>query len=251
VARFVPAIPGYLYAVSGNELYVNLYMSNKADIDMSSGRVALEQKAGFPWDGKVEIMVDPERQGKLIMKLRIPGWAVNEAIPGNLYRFAGQSPEPYSISVNGKAVDAGTENGYLIIKRKWKKGDRIVLDLPMPVRMVEADERIREDSGKLAVQRGPVIYCAEWPDNSEGRVLNLLFGKDSEFSTEFVPDLLNGTRVIRTKGVQTIKTLEGRTETMPEQTVTLIPYSLWNNRGPGQMMVWLPVVPESARPLPE
>lgn len=226
-------------------------MSNKADIDLSSGRVAVEQKAGFPWDGKVEISVDPESAGKFTIKLRIPGWAVNEAIPGNLYRFAGQKPEPYSISVNGKGTDAFVENGYAIIKRKWNKGDRIVLDLPMPVRTVEADQRIREDSGKIAVQSGPVIYCAEWPDNIEGRVLNLLIGKDPVFSAEFDPDLLNGTRVIRTTGVQTVKTLEGRTETMPEQTVTLIPYALWSNRGPGQMMVWLPVVPESAKPMPE
>lgn len=251
VARFVPAIPGYLYAVSGNELYVNLYMSNKADVDMSSGKVYVEQKAGFPWDGKVEIMVDPERQGKFIMKLRIPGWAVNEAIPGDLYSFESNSQEAFSISVNGMPVDAGMENGYIILERRWKKGDRIVLDLPMPVRIVEADELIREDSGKIAVQRGPVIYCAEWPDNSEGKVLNLLFSRENEFSPEYVPDLLNGTMVIRTKGVQTVKTHDGMTETLPEQMVTLIPYSLWNNRGPGQMMVWLPVVPESTRPLAE
>ncbi|HPA87172.1 MAG TPA: glycoside hydrolase family 127 protein [Bacteroidales bacterium] len=251
VARFVPAIPGYLYAVSGNELYVNLYMSNKADVDMSSGKVSVEQKAGFPWDGKVEIMVDPERQGKFIMKLRIPGWAVNEAIPGDLYSFESNSQEAFSISVNGMPVDAGMENGYIILERRWKKGDRIVLDLPMPVRIVEADELIREDSGKIAVQRGPVIYCAEWPDNSEGKVLNLLFSRENEFSPEYVPDLLNGTMVIRTKGVQTVKTHDGMTETLPEQMVTLIPYSLWNNRGPGQMMVWLPVVPESTSPLAE
>ena len=251
VARFVPAIPGYLYAVSGNELYVNLYMSNKADVDMSSGKVSVEQKAGFPFDGKVEIMVDPERQGKFIMKLRIPGWAVNEAIPGDLYSFESNSHEAFSISVNGMPVDAGMENGYIILERRWKKGDRIVLDLPMPVRIVEADELIREDSGKIAVQRGPVIYCAEWPDNSEGKVLNLLFSRENEFSPEYVPDLLNGTMVIRTKGVQTVKTHDGMTETLPEQMVTLIPYSLWNNRGPGQMMVWLPVVPESTSPLAE
>ncbi len=251
VARFVPAIPGYLYAVSGNELYVNLYMSNKADVDMSSGKVSVEQKAGFPFDGKVEIMVDPERQGKFIMKLRIPGWAVNEAIPGDLYSFESNSQEAFSISVNGMPVDAGMENGYIILERRWKKGDRIVLDLPMPVRIVEADELIREDSGKIAVQRGPVIYCAEWPDNSEGKVLNLLFSRENEFSPEYVPDLLNGTMVIRTKGVQTVKTHDGMTETLPEQMVTLIPYSLWNNRGPGQMMVWLPVVPESTSPLAE
>jgi hypothetical protein len=141
-------------------------------------------------------------------------------------------------------------NGYVLIDRRWDMGDKVLLDLPMPVRTVVADERIKDDLFKMAVQRGPVIYCAEWPDNKDGKVLNLFVDKGSTFNTEFVADLLGGTQVIKTSGRQTSKTLDGKIETSEKESVTLIPYALWNNRGPGQMMVWLPSGTESARPLP-
>lgn len=250
VARFVPAIPGYIYAVTNKELYVNLYISNDADINLDKTRVKISQKANFPWDGDVEISVDPETPGNFTVRLRIPGWARNEAIPGDLYRFSDQNNENYTISVNGEVLDPEIENGYAVIMRKWQKGDRITLELPMPVRTVIADERIMDDIDKMAVQRGPVIYCAEWPDNHEGQVLNLVVGRESAFTTEYLPALLNGTHVIKTKGKHTRRTLDGKTEVSEESDVTLIPYALWNNRGPGQMMVWLPDKPESSRPRP-
>ena len=110
----------------------------------------------------------------------------------------------------------------------------------MPVRKVVADERIKDDIGKIAFQRGPVIYCAEWPDNNSGNVLNFVIKKDAAFTTEFVPSLLDGTQVIKTTGFQTKRTLDGKIELLKEEPVTLIPYALWNNRGPGQMRVWFP-----------
>ena len=250
VARFVPAIPGYIYAVSGDELYVNLFISNDADIKMGDKKLSVSQKANFPWDGKVEISVDPESRINFSVRIRIPGWSRNEAIPGSLYKFTDQNSENYTLSVNGKPLTPKVENGYAIIKRKWSRGDKILLNLPMPVRSVIADERIKDDVGKIAVQRGPVIYCAEWPDNTEGKVLNLVIDKESGLSTEFAPDLLGGTQIIKTSGVQTEKTLEGKIENLEKEPVTLIPYALWNNRGPGQMMVWLPATIESTRPLP-
>jgi len=250
VARFVPAIPGYVYGVTDDELYVNLYISNNAEISLGSKKVKVSQKADFPWDGRVEMTVDPESDGRFVVKLRIPGWARNEAIPGTLYMFAEQDDQAYRISVNGEQITTMMENGYASIKRRWKKGDKISVDLPMPVRKVIADERIRDDSGKIAVQRGPVIFCAEWPDNNDGKVLNLVINKESVMSSEFVPGLLGGTRIIKTSGSQTRKTLGGEIETLENEPVTLIPYALWNNRGPGQMMVWLPTTPESSKPLP-
>jgi DUF1680 family protein len=250
VARFVPAIPGYIYAVSGNELYVNLYISNDADIKMGDRKVNISQKANFPWNGKVEISVDPEVNSNFSVKVRIPGWSLNEALPGSLYKFSDQTGEHYTLSIDGKPLTSKIENGYAVIKRKWNKGDNIMLDLPMPVRTVIADRRIKDDVGKIAVQKGPVIYCAEWPDNREGKILNLVIDKESGFSTEFAPDLLGGTQIIKTSGIQTKKTLDGKIENLEKEPVTLIPYALWNNRGPGQMMVWLPTTPESAKPLP-
>jgi len=137
-----------------------------------------------------------------------------------------------------------------VIERKWEKGDNIEVDFPMPVRKVVADERIKDDIGKVAIQRGPVIYCAEWPDNNNGNILNLVIDRDSPITTEYIDTLLEGTQVIRIKGSQTKKTLDGTIEKLEEEQVTLIPYALWNNRGPGQMMVWLPYTTVSTRPLP-
>ncbi|TFG42935.1 MAG: glycoside hydrolase family 127 protein, partial [Bacteroidia bacterium] len=250
VARFVPAIPGYIYGVTKDELYVNLYISNDADISLGNKKVKVSQKADFPWNGKVEITVDPESSGKFSLKLRIPGWARNEALPGGLYKFLDQNNTNCTISVNGETLTTEIVDGYAVINRKWNKGDKILLDLPMPIRTVIADERIKDDLDKIAVQRGPVIYCAEWPDNNDGKVLNLVFEKGSAFSTEFAPEMLGGTQVIETTGFQTRKTLAGGIEKSEKETVTLIPYALWNNRGPGQMMVWLPTNIETTRPLP-
>ena len=142
------------------------------------------------------------------------------------------------------------ENGYAEIERKWEKGDKVDIDFPMPVRSVVADERVKEDNEKIAVQRGPIIYCAEWPDNNTGNVLDIVINRATPFTTEFVPSLLEGTRIIKTSGFQTKRTLDGKIEKLPEEPVTLIPYALWNNRGPGQMMVWLPVSTEKTLPLP-
>ncbi len=251
VARFVPAIPGYIYAVTENELYINLFISNEADVSVGGKKISVTQKADFPWDGKVEISINPETGGKFDLKVRIPGWALNEAIPGDLYRFADLDNTPINISVNDEPFEvASLTDGYAVISRKWKQGDRINVDFPMPVRKVIADEKIKEDVSKIAFQRGPVIYCAEWPDNNDGKVLNLLIKKDAAVTTEFVPSVLEGTQVIKTKGNKTKRTLDGRIELLDEEPVTLIPYALWNNRGPGQMMVWVPTEPEVSHPLP-
>jgi hypothetical protein len=240
VARFVPAIPGYIYAVTDKELYVNLFISNEADIAVGERKVSISQQANFPWNGKVEISVNPETSWKFTLKIRVPGWARNEALPGGLYKFTDQDTEIFKLSVNGESLITEVIEGYVIIKRRWKQGDKVELEIPMPVRTVAADEKVKDDLGKIAVQRGPLIFCAEWPDNNTGNVLNLVLSKESDFTTEFSPDLLEGTQIVKTTAVQTKKTLDGEVEMLGNEPVTLIPYALWNNRGPGQMMVWLP-----------
>ncbi len=250
VARFVPAIPGYIYAKTDKALYVNLFISNDADITIGKQNVKISQKANFPWDGKVLISVNPEKSGKFDLKIRIPGWALNEAIPGGLYKFTDQNNTPVKLTVNDKEIRFTPVDGYAVISRDWKQGDKVEVEFPMPVRTVIADSRIKDDIDKVAVQRGPVIYCAEWPDNNKGNVLNLLIKKDALFTAEFVPSLLEGAEVIKTSGSQTMKSSDGKIKMLDEEPVTLIPYALWNNRGAGQMMVWLPVSAQSAHPLP-
>jgi|WetSurMetagenome_2_1015567.scaffolds.fasta_scaffold00694_9 uncharacterized protein len=250
IARFVPAIPGYVYAVTDKELYVNLFISNDAGIMLGGRKVKISQKANFPWEGKVELAIDPESGFKFDLKIRVPGWALNEAVPGGLYKFRDQNSAPLKLLVNGENSEIIMANGYMLISRKWKPGDNVVIDFPMPIREVMADERIKEDIGKIAIQRGPVIYCAEWPDNNTGNILDLLIKKDAKYTTEFVPSLLNGTQIIKTTGFQTKRTLDDKIETLKEENVVLIPYALWNNRGAGQMMVWLPTSTQATHPLP-
>jgi len=241
VARFVPAIPGYIYAVTDKELYVNLFISNDANISLGKRKVNISQKANFPWDGKVEITVNPQTNSRFNLKIRIPGWARNEAIPGGLYKFTDNDTEPIKLSINGKASDIQTEEGYAVVSREWKRGDKIEIEFPMPVRKVIADERVKEDNEKIAFQRGPLIYCAEWPESNSGNVLDLVVKKDAAVTTEFEPSLLNGIQVIKTSGFETKKTLDGKVEMLGEEPVKLIPYALWNNRGAGQMRVWFPI----------
>jgi hypothetical protein len=250
IARFVPAIPEYIYAVTDEDLYVNLFISNDANVTIGKKKVQIFQKANFPWNGKVELSIFPEASGKFSLKIRIPGWALNEEIPGGLYKFDDQNTGTYKISVNGENREWEIENGYAEIERKWKKGDKVEIEFPMEIRQVIADERIKDDVGKIAIQRGPVIYCAEWPDNNGGNILNLVIDRKASMTSEFIPSLLDGTEVIKTSGYQTKKTLDGSIEKLSEEAVTLIPYALWNNRGPGQMMVWLPVSEKSSHPLP-
>jgi len=250
VARFVPAIPGYVYAVTDKELYVNLFISNDANITLGNRKLRITQKANFPWDGKVEILVNPETSSKFTLMIRIPGWAQNEALPGGLYKFADQDTEPVIVKVNGEVSELKLKDGYAAISRRWRSGDRVEVEFPMPVRKVIADERVKEDKNKIAFQRGPVIYCAEWPDNNTGKVLNLVVKNDAAFTTEFIPSLLGGTQVIKTSGFQTRRGRDGKVELLREEPVILIPYALWNNRGAGQMIVWLPDSILNTRPLP-
>ncbi len=251
IARFIPAIPGYIYAVTSKELFVNLYISGKANISHGKTKVTIEQKTGYPWNGNIEITINPDRVKKFAVKLRIPNWARNEAIPGNLYNFTAHHDENLKIALNGHQISPFIEKGYAIIKRKWEKGDKINLELPMPVRFVTADERVKDDAGKIAVQRGPFIYCAEWPDNNTGNILNLIVDTAAQVNTGFSKDLLGGVQVITFTGRQSFKSDEGITELAYPERVTLIPYPYWNNRGPGQMMVWLPVNIEAANPFPK
>jgi uncharacterized protein len=249
VARFIPAIPGYVYATTEKDLYVNLFVTNRATIDMGTRQIGVSQIAGFPWDGNVAIAVDETTGGSFSLRIRIPGWAGGEAIPGNLYTFSEALSTPVVIRVNGREVKYKEEEGYAVIKKNWKRGDRIELSLPMEVRTVIADERVKDDIGKVAIQRGPLMFCAEWPDNGEGKVLSYILDKEAGFTTEFVPTLLHGTQVIKASGSRARRDLQGNVSTGEKEELTLIPYHLWNNRGAGEMMVWLPVTAGSSKPV--
>lgn len=240
ICRFIPAIPGYIYSVTDDDLYVNLFASNEARISFGKNDVTVTQETLYPWDGKVTMTVTPEKGGNFDLHIRIPGWARNEAMPGGLYAFAETVEEGFSLLVNGEVPEVSVADGYVTINRKWKKGDRIELYLPMPVRAVVADERVKEDASKYAIQKGPLMFCAEWPDNPDGKVLDVLIAAKPAFTSEFKQELLNGTELIQTTGYRSVKAPDGNVTPGEPFALTLIPYHLWNNRGKGEMRVWIP-----------
>lgn len=249
ISRFIPSLPGYVYAQTDNDIFINLYLSNSADIVLADNKVEIVQSTLYPYDGSVEITVNPEQESKFAVRLRIPGWAENNAIPGDLYTFSDSQKGAVSLTLNGKPVTIKKENGYVVLDRKWQAGDIIALTLPMEVRTVVADDRVEADNGRFAVQRGPVVYAAEWADNG-GEVLNMVFSPDAEMTLRSEPDMLDGTTVITTTARPASRTIDDKVVVGELRDITLIPYHLWNNRGPGEMMVWLPSTPEAARATP-
>jgi DUF1680 family protein len=234
IARFIPSVPGYVYAIDDDGIFVNLYMSNEADITFHGKNIHLAQETDYPYDGNIKISVDVEKEEDFALLLRIPGWARNEAIDGDLYTFRDRHDPHFSVLVNGDSSSYYEEDGYLIINRTWGEGDEIFLTLPMDVRQLAADERVRSDSAKMAFQRGPLVYAAEWADNEQYDVLDIY----SEFAfrpySKFDSELFGGIPVIE---------IDAYTGGYSEaQEIKLIPYHLWNNRGKGKMQIWIPLV---------
>jgi DUF1680 family protein len=252
ITRFMVSLPGYLYAKQGQTIFVNLYASGTADVTLGDGRkVTLTQETRYPWDGHVRITVAPQQRGSFTIKVRIPGWARNEPVAGDLYRFLDSSNEAVGLRVAGTAVPVAVQNGYVSLTRTWQAGDVIDLAMPMPVRRIVANDQVGADRGRVALQRGPIVYAAEWPDNPEGHVRNLALPDSHALTTEFRPDLLNGVQVIRGQAISASKDASGGTVERP-QPFMAIPYYAWANRGKGEMTVWLPrdVASVTPRPFP-
>jgi uncharacterized protein len=246
VVRLMASLGSYAYAQSADSIYVNLFVSNRAKIELpSKNSVAMRLETKYPWDGRVKISVDPERPENFAVLVRIPGWARNQVMPGDLYQYAEKSSAQPVLTVNNRGVNPASEDGYVRIERKWQKGDTIELNLPMPVRRVHAKEQVRENQGMVALERGPIVYCAEWPDNN-GHALNIVVPDDAAFKSEWRADLLNGVEVLTGKAQALSRPADGASlEAHPHELVA-IPYHAWANRGMGEMAVWLPRDPKKA-----
>ncbi len=249
ITRFMASVPGYMYAIGDNALYVNLFAGSSAEIPMGDRTIKMVQETRYPWDGRVKITVDPGKAHAFAIKVRIPGWARNEPVPGDLYRFAKTVNEPAALKVNGKAVPMRLNKGYVTLSRTWKSGDVIDLTLPMPVRRIVANTQVAADRERVALQRGPIVFAAEWPDNPHHKVRNLVMPDDSRLTAAFEPGLLNGVEVVKGRAMALAYNAQGKV-TRTEQEFTAIPYYAWANRGQGPMTVWLPDSASSARPAP-
>lgn len=238
ITRFLPSVPGYVYATRGSTVYVNLFAGGTADITTPDGTLKLAQQTRYPWDGAVHITVTPDKTRTFAIDVRIPGWAREQPVPSDLYRFMDRPAPPPTLRVNGRSVAIPAGAGYAELKRAWKAGDSIDLNLPMPVRRVAANPNVAADKDRVALQRGPVVYAAEWPDNPGGKVRNIVLPDSSALASAFRPDLLNGVEVVTSRAYGLTQTANGSIARQ-EQPFMAIPYAMWANRGRGQMEVWL------------
>ena len=237
ITRLIPSVPGYVYAQKNNDIYVNLFVSGNASFIVNKKQIQIEQKNNYPWDGNLVFNINPKTPLAFNVLVRLPGWSQNEAMPSDLYTFQSTSDKRVSITINGKAVDYTVANGYAVLTMTWKKGDIVVVNLPMEVRRVVANKNVKDDIGKVSLQRGPLMYCAEWPDNN-GKTSNIILPKDAQFSTEFRSDLLQGVTVIKSETPVVI--IFGNTVSTVKQKFTAIPYYAWAHRGKGEMGLWFP-----------
>jgi len=191
----------------------------------------------------------PDRARRFAVDVRIPGWARNEPVPSDLYRFLDPAPAPPALTVNGQRVAVTMSQGYVTIDRTWRAGDVIELNLPMPVRRIVAHEQVEADRGRVALQRGPIVYAAEWADNPNGRVRNLVVPDETPLTAEFRPDLLNGVEIVKGRARALAYDAQGKVTTT-DQAFTAIPYSTWANRGRGQMAVWIARTGAAGKPAP-
>lgn len=239
VTRFIASVPGYVYAVRADELFVNLYASNEAQLVINNKKMRVAQVAEYPWNGAIRLTLHPEAEKmQMTLNLRIPGWAQGRPLASDLYRYLNNEAANIIVRVNDEAVPLQMNHGFAQIRRAWRASDVVALDIPMLIRRVVAHDSVQADLGRVALERGPIVFCAEWPDHEGARVRNLLLPDDANLSTQFFADRLNGIQVIRGKAagyyLDKNETLEKR-----EQELLAIPYYSWAHRGKGEMAVWL------------
>lgn len=244
LCRFIPSFPGYMYAVKDRKVYVNLFAGNTATIQIGGKNVVLEQTTNYPWDGDITIKMVQNKAKDFTMMIRIPGWATGKPVPSDLYRYNDDVLPTVRCTVNGHNVNVKTEKGYLAINNKWKKGDIIQLHFDMPVRTVKANGHVADDRGRIAVERGPLVYCAEGADNAGFNIFNFLMPRQPHFTIanrQIVGkrDVTFNVTAITVDG-QAVDTNDQGKVVTKDATLTMVPYYAWNHRGPGLMEVWMP-----------
>ena len=239
IARLVASLGDYVYAKSDDAIWINLFVGSTTSIPLAKGKVPVQMETNYPWDGKIKLSFNPARKIHYALHLRIPGWSQNEAVPGNLYSFLNSREASIAVTVNGQPVEYKTEKGYAIIDRDWKKGDVVEYILPMDVRRVISRPEISFNTNRVALQRGPLVYCVEGADNN-GKAWNLIIPDNTPIQTE-QQNILSES-VISLKAQVPVLDIgaDGFTAQTTGKTITAIPYYVWCNRGNNQMQVWIP-----------
>ncbi len=251
LCRFIPSVPGYFYQTHERDIYVNLFGGNTATLKVMDKKVVLTQETNYPWEGDIALTIEENKAGQFRLRIRIPGWLQNRPVPSNLYTYSDNKSLNYSIKVNGEEmVNGKLEDGYFNIDRKWKKGDRVEIHFEMEPRLVTARKEVEADRGRACIERGPLVYCAEWPENSFD-IGGILLNQRPTFKVNnYQLSIINyQLKTIVTDAQQLSFDNSGKLTTR-DVRLTLIPYYAWNHRGPGRMMVWLPWTLQAASATP-
>jgi DUF1680 family protein len=209
-------------------------VSNNAHVSINETKVEVAQQTDYPWNDQINIAVNPEKRTAFTIKLRIPGWAQGKAVPGNLYTYIGENAEKVVLRINGKDEKQMINRGYIEITKEWIKGDKIEVILPMAIRRVITNEKVQENRNLVALEYGPIVYCAEEIDNNN-QLSNLSIHDNTELRIEKQNILSNSVNIIA--GNVYVKSSKAGKK---EYNLTLVPYYLWSNRGIGKMKVWFP-----------
>ncbi|GAP08476.1 uncharacterized protein conserved in bacteria [Anaerolinea thermolimosa] len=232
VARLLASVGGYFYSTGAEDVWVHLFASNHASLEVAGTALTLREETQYPWDGKVTLQMELERPATFTLHLRVPEWC-----PG------------YRLSVNGKALQVQPgPDGYLAVRREWQSGDTVVYEMDMPVQLIWSNPAVRQLEGRVAIQRGPVVYCLESVDNPTTPLDRISIDPEGFLkacTVEYRPDLLGGVAVIHGPGRAIEAEGWGEVLYRPEApgekeiTLTAVPYCTWDNREPGEMRVWL------------
>jgi len=240
LCRFMSSVTGYIYAQKGNSVYVNLFIGSSATLKLNGKQsVRIRQSSNYPWDGAISLSIQPTQKGKFALRLRIPGWAINQPVPSNLYSYLTPAPSAYTLKVNGMDYKAPVEEGYAVINRDWKKGDIVAYNLPMNIQRVTANDKVAADLGLVAIERGPILFCMEDKDNTFN-VNNFILPDNADLKLSFNKDILAGTYTIQGEGISFNPSTDKLSMLNENKTFTAIPYNVWDNRGGAAMRVWLP-----------
>ena len=249
VLRTMASVGGYFYAVKGSQLYVSLYGTGTAETRVEDNSVKITQQTDYPWNGKVQFTVTPAKSAEFTLALRIPGWVEGRPVPSDLYSYEDSKPASWTISVDGKKLVVPVEKGFATIRRTWKAGDQVTLDLPMPIRRVVANAKLKADTGRVALERGPVVYCLEGVDN-ESVIAESVLPSSATITADYKPKLLGGVTVLKISGGQLAYMNNDGKVAGKSMNYLAIPYCTWNNRGNSPMQVWVAKDTDHARVKP-
>ncbi|MCG8307312.1 MAG: glycoside hydrolase family 127 protein [Cytophagales bacterium] len=249
ISRIIPSVPGYIYAKKDEDIYINLFISSAAALEIDGKNIEIEQQSSLPWGGKVKVELFPEKATEFKLRVRIPSWIKDKPVATDLYSYVDRKNQKPTILLNGDKIDFEIEQGYAVISKQWNKGDKIEIEFPFDVRKIVSSENVKDNIGRAALQIGPVIYCVEGHEHPNRKANNLLLA-EAPFQVEFQKDLLDGVMTIHGKAFQLYENEDGEIQ-MQDVNLTAIPYYGWANRGASEMLVWLPIKKEYARAAPQ